>query len=125
MDIFEKTRELGEMIVQSEEMKIYKEAEKAQAEDEECQSIMREYNMTRMNLARDMQSGKLSREEAISKNTKAFEDVLEKSPKIKAFIDAKKNLDTMTNKINSILTYYITGEEPGCTHDCSSCAGCH
>ena len=125
MDIFEKTRELGEMIVQSEEMKIYKEAEKAQAEDEECQSIMREYNMTRMNLARDMQSGKLSREEAISKNTKVFEDVLEKSPKIKAFIDAKKNLDTMTNKINSILTYYITGEEPGCTHDCSSCAGCH
>ena len=125
MDIFEKARELGQMIADSEEMKIFKEAETAQAEDEECQNIMREYNMTRMNLARDMQSGKLSREEAILQNTKAFEEVLEKSPKIKAFIDAKKELDAMTNKINGILTYYITGEEPGCTHDCSSCAGCH
>ena len=37
MTIFEKTRELGEMIQESEEMKAFKEAEAAQKNDEPTQ----------------------------------------------------------------------------------------
>lgn len=126
IEIFNKVRELGEMIQDSEEMKKMKEAEIAQENDEAAQSAMQEYNLNRMNLARDMQSGKMPREEAIEKNNAAFEELCEKAPTVRAYIDAKKQFDGMVNQINQILNYYITGVEPGgCTHDCGSCGGCH
>ena len=125
MDILEKTRELGQMIQDSEEMKAYKAAEETQANDEEAQAIMQEYNIKRMNLARDMQNGKISREEAVAQNTKAFDEVLEKSASIKNYVEAKKTFDNLVNQVNRIINYYITGEDPNCTHDCSTCGGCH
>lgn len=125
MDIFEKTRELGEMIQNSEEMKKYKEAEEKQAQDENAQAALQEFNIKRMNLARDMQNGKLSREEAVKQNTDAFNAVLEKSEAVKNYIDAKKEFDEMVQKINGIINFYITGQDPSCTHNCSTCGGCH
>ena len=125
MDIFEKTRELGELIQNSEEMKAVKAAELAQAEDENAQTLMQEFNLNRMNLARDMQSGKVSREDAIKKNNEAFDDICNKSETIRNYIEAKKNFDAVVNQVNQILNYYITGQDPSCTHDCSTCGGCH
>ncbi len=125
MDILEKTRELGQMICDSDEMKAFREAEELQAQDEVAQSVMQEYNIKRMNLARDMQNGKITREEAIAENTKAFDEVLEKSPAIKNYVEAKKTFDNLVNQVNRIINYYITGEDPDCTHDCSTCGGCH
>ena len=65
-------------------------------------------------------------EEAVKKNNEAFEAMVERSEVIKEFIEAKKNFDAVISEINGILNYYITGQEPGCTHDCSCCSGgCH
>ncbi len=125
MDIFEKTRELGEMIQESEEMKRMKLAESVQAEDQEAQELFGEFNLKRMNLAKDMQEGKISQEEAVKKNNEAFNEMVEKSSAIKDYIDAKREFDQMISKINGILNYYITGVDPSCTHDCSTCSGCH
>ena len=125
MDIFEKTRELGEMIQESELMKAAKELEAKQNEDEEASALMKEFNLNRINLARDMQNGKISREDAIKKNTDAFNDMCKKSPIIKEYVRAKQEFDAMVQQVNQILNYYITGADPSCTHDCSSCGGCH
>ena len=125
MDIFEKTRELGEMIENSEEMKRLKIAEGLQAEDEKAQELFGEFNLKRMNLAKDLEEGKISQEEAIRKNSEAFNEMMEKSELIKNYIDAKKEFDLMISKINGILNYYITGQDPNCTHNCSTCSGCH
>lgn len=125
MEIFEKVRELGEMIQESEEMKRMKKLEIENENDDEAKALMKEFNLNRMNLARDMQNGKITREEAVKKNDEAFEAMCEKSPVIRELIDAKKSFDSMVNQINQILNYYITGADPSCTHDCSSCGGCH
>ena len=125
MDIFEKTRELGELIQQSELMKRTKDLEAKQESDEEASALLKEFNLNRMNLARDMQSGKISREEAIQKNNKSFDDICEKSPIIREYIEAKQQFDAMVQQVNQILNYYITGADPSCTHDCSTCGGCH
>lgn len=125
MDIFEKTRELGEMIQECDEMKAVKAAELAQSEDETAQTLMKEFNLSRMNLARDMQSGKITREEAIKKNDEAFEEICKKSETIRNFIDTKKAFDEVLSQVNQILNFYITGQDPSCTHDCSTCGGCH
>lgn len=120
-----KARELGEMIQSSEEMKNMKNAEIMQENNDEAQELLKEFNLQRMNLARDMQSNKISREEAVKKNNEAFEELLEKSEVVKSYIEAKKEFDTMVNQINQILNFYITGQDPNCTHDCSTCGGCH
>jgi len=125
MDIFEKTRELGEMIQESEEMKRMKAADVAQLADEEAQKLLQEFNLQRMNLARDMQEEKITKEEAVKKNNEAFSNMVSASETIKEYVDAKKEFDMMVSKINGILNFYITGQDPNCTHNCSTCGGCH
>lgn len=125
MDIFEKTRELGEMIRASKEMEEVKAAEAAQEADETAQALLKEYNLKRMNLVRDMQSGKITHEEAVKQNSELFDATIANNETIAAYIEKKKQFDGMVNEINQILNYYITGQEPGCTHNCSSCGGCH
>lgn len=123
--IIAKTRELGEMIQNSEQMKNVKNMEILQQNDENAQKLLEEFNLQRINLARDMQNEKISREEAVKKNNEAFEAMLEKSETIRKYIDAKKDFDMLVNQINQVLNFYITGQDPNCTHDCSTCGGCH
>lgn len=125
MTIMEKAHELGEMIKNSPEMAAMDKADEAQQNDETAQTLLSEYNMKRMNLARDMQSGKIQQAEAIVKNNEAFSEMVEKSQTIKDYVEAKKNFDNLVQEINKIINYYITGQDPNCTHDCSTCGGCH
>ena len=125
MDIFEKTRELGEMIQESEQMKKAKDLEAKQQSDEEASALLKEFNLNRINLARDMQNGKLTQEAAIEANNQAFDDMCEKSQIIREYIAAKQEFDSLVQQVNQILNYYITGTDPNCTHDCSTCGGCH
>ena len=107
-------------------MKALTEAEKLQAEDEAAQELVREFNLKRMNLAKDLQEGKLTQEEAIKKNNEAFEEMVAKSDIIKSYVEAKKKFDNLLNGVNNIINLYITGEQAGgCTHDCHTCGGCH
>jgi len=125
LEIFNKVRELGEMIQASDEMKAMKMAEVEQENSEDARRELGVYNTNRIALAKDMQSGKISREEAVEKNNAAFEELCAKAPAVKAYIDAKKTFDGMVEQINQILNYYITGVDPSCTHNCSTCGGCH
>lgn len=125
MDIFEKTEELGKMIQETEEMKRMTAADVAQQTSEEAQKLLREFNLARMNLARDMQEGKIAKEDAIKKNTQLFEDMVNANDIIKEYVESKKAFDAIIGKINGILNFYITGQDPNCTHDCSTCGGCH
>ncbi len=125
MTITQKAHELGEMIKESEELKALKDAEKAQQENEEAQQLVSDFNMKRMNLAREIQQNGLSEEEAIKRNNDAFNEMVEKSEVIKNYVEAKKNFDKMINGVNDIINFYIMGEEGGCTHDCHTCGGCH
>ena len=95
MNVIEKARELGEMLQESEEMKAYKDAEAAQKADEASQAAMSEFNLNRLNLARDMQNGKMSREDAVAKNNEAYEELLKKAPLISEYVEKKKVFDDL------------------------------
>ncbi len=125
MTLLEKAHELGEMIKECPEMKALQDAEKRQEEDKDAQELLKEFNLKRMNLIRDMQSEKITREEATVKNSQAFSEMIEKSETIKNFVEAKKDFDAVVSEVNGIINYYITGQDPNCTHDCSTCGGCH
>lgn len=125
MTIAEKAHELGQMIKDSDEMKALHEAEEAQAHDEHAQKLVAEFNLKRMNLARDIQEKGLSQEDAIKQNNDAFNAMVEQSEVIKNYVEAKNAFDKLVNVINSTINLYIMGEQGGCTHDCHSCSGCH
>lgn len=125
MNITEKAHELGKMIKESPEMAAMDKAEEVQKNDEDAQALLQEFNLKRMNLARDMQAGKIEQAEAIQKNNAAFSEMVEKSKTIRDYVEAKKAFDKLVQDINGIINYYITGQEPGCTHNCSTCGGCH
>ena len=125
MTIAEKAHELGKMIKESAEMEALKAAEKAQAEDEATQKAVAEFNLKRMNLARDIQEGKLTQEEAIKQNNDAFAQMVEANQLIKNYVEAKQAFDKVVNEVNNIINIYIAGEPEGCTHNCSTCGGCH
>lgn len=125
MTIVEKAHELGQMIKDSDEMKALHEAEETQAHDEQAQQLVAEFNLKRMNLARDMQEKKLSQEDAIKQNNEAFNEMVAKSETIKNYVEAKKAFDKLVNGVNSTINIYIMGEQGGCTHDCHTCGGCH
>ena len=69
--------------------------------------------------------GKISREEAIEKNNEAFEKLCENAPLVREYVDAKAKFDAVVNQVNTIINFYITGSTGDCTHDCSTCGGCH
>ena len=125
MTIIEKAHELGQMIEESEELKALKAAEKAQQEDEKAQMLVSDFNMKRMNLAREIQANKLTEAEAMQKNNEAFNEMVESSEVIQKYVEAKKAFDQMINSVNNIINIHIMGEQEGCTHDCSTCGGCH
>ena len=126
MTVIEKANELGQLIKDCPEMKALTDAEQAQAKDDAAQELIKEINLKRMNLARDMQEGKMTQEEAIKANNEAFEEMGAKSESIKAYVEAKKKFDNLLNGVNNIINLYNTGEQAGgCTHDCHTCSGCH
>lgn len=125
MTLMEKAHELGELIKASEEMKRMEEADEAQKNDAKAQELLSDFNMKRMNLARDLQAGKIEQAEAIIKNNEAFSEMVKQSKTIEEYVEAKKNFDNMIAEVNKVLNYYITGQDPNCTHDCSTCGGCH
>lgn len=124
MTIIEKATELGKMIEESAEMKALKEAETAQQNDETAMNLIQEYNLKRMNIARDMHEKKMTQDEAIKANEEAYQTLMNNEA-IANYVNAKEAFNDMIQKVNDVLTYYITGEEPGCSCDCGSCGGCH
>lgn len=125
MTIIEKAHELGQLIKESDEIKALHEAEAAQASDADAQQLVSDFNIRRMNLAKSLQEGKITQEEAIAKNNEAFEEMVASSDVIKAYVEAKKAFDSLVNSVNNVINIYIMDEPAGCTHDCSTCGGCH
>lgn len=128
MEILDMARQLGEAIRDSEIMARVKAAEEAQNNDAEAQKLIGEYNLTRMQLAQRAQKEDITKEEmeAIQKELSAEFEKLVANPVIGEFLEARAALDAIVNQVNSILTHFITGEDPdGCTHNCSTCGGCH
>lgn len=124
MDILSKAKELGNLIGSSEEMMNYKKWEESLARDHKARVILKEYQ--------DVQSEMVM---AVHENSEkeVLDDIkhklLEKYDEIndceitRNYIEAKEKLDMLIKKVNDVLVYSITREEPCSSHSCSSCSG--
>ena len=128
-EIFEKARELGEAIIESEEYKALKKAEEEQENDPVALELLKNYSELRQALAAEIQKGDVS-EERMAKIREELEEAYEKmttNDHITAYINAQRLFQAIIDQMNSIISFHITGKMPGgCSGSCSTCGGgCH
>lgn len=128
--IIELAHALGEEIAKSAEMKSLAEAKDAYERDAELQSRLSEYETDRVLLAEELSKPQDEADERAIADIKARIEELSReillTPSYTAFIQAQEALNSVMSEVNAEIKYCISGERPTeCTHDCSTCKGCH
>ncbi len=127
-EIIEKAKELGALLQSSEQVQKYNAAKAAYEQDDDAQKLIKEFNLHRMTMM-TLSSGEDADETRIAEveeRIKAVYGKIMECESMKNMQEAGKAVEEMMGQVNGVLSFYITGEEPqSCTHDCSTCGGCH
>lgn len=126
-EIFEKARELGEAIIESEEYKELKRAETAQENDKDAMELLKHYSEVRTALAGEIQKGDVGEERmaAIREELEEAYGKITTNDNITAYINAQRTFQAIIDQMNNIISFHITGKLPGgCSGNCSSCSSC-
>ena len=125
LDIFEKSRELGELLVASDEYKKVQQAEEAFNDDEFAQKKVAEFNELQQSVQNMMQTpdpdqAAIAAEADRLRNMQA--ELIE-MPSIKAMNDAQTEFSNLLTQVNQVLRFIITGQvdDGGCGGNCASC----
>lgn len=97
--------------------------------DEEITKLLDEYGAIQAALSAQYEEGKADDEVAKTLQNRLneiYSKVTEKPVYVK-FKEASDAYEELTNEIYAELEYAVTGHrhDEGCTHDCSTCGGCH
>lgn len=128
MEIFELAAELGKTLKADKRLVRLEEARLAYENDERIGKLATEYEVQQR--AMQNEAVKADRDEKliemIQARIDAIYDQIVKSELYVALEEAQNEVNELMNMVNSTITFHITGKEPSsCTHDCSSCGGCH
>lgn len=136
MTVIESARALGKALQEDERYAKFSEASKKSDNDTEMQNKIGEFNMLRMQLNQEMSkpdkdSDKMT---SLDNEIKALYDEIMEMPSMKAYNDAKEELDALLQSVNYIISMAANGEDPmtcpeeplhNCGGSCSTCGGCH
>ena len=127
LEIFEKSRELGELLVASDEYRKVQEAEEAFNNDEAAQAKIAEFNELQNGVQQLMQTPDPDQAAiaAMADRLRSMQAELIEMPAIKAMNDAQSAFSEVLNQVNQVLRFVITGQvdDGGCGGNCSSCGG--
>ena len=127
-NIFELAAQLGRALKEDKRVIALDEARVAYENDEQVMKLMMEYEVQQR--AMQNEAMKETRDDAllgmIQSRIDALYDEIVASESYKALEKAQDEVNELMNMVNNTITFNITGEEPsGCTHNCSTCGGCH
>ena len=129
--VFLKTRELGDAIMQSEEYKAMKVAEDRAMANADAAAAMSQYMEARQNIEALLEKDNPD-PEALKKLSAEMDQTQERLSLIddvQALTEARENFSNLIEQVNQVLKFIITGQmtEPksGCGGGCSGgCGGC-
>lgn len=128
MDVFEKARELGNLLLETPEGKKLNDKKYIFEGNEESQRKLFEYSRYREAVQVKIHSGELSEEDlkVEQENMKKKIDEVTADPIISDMLKAEEEFSALVNQAMNVLRATIEGEsEGGCSGSCSSCGGCH
>lgn len=127
--IIELAHQLGMEIAGSDEIKALNETKNAFESNAELQALMSEYEADRVLLGQEFSKDNAEIDEkAIADLRARIEELtreVSKNPIYIAFAEAQQNMNKLMADVNAEIKFCITGERDNCTHDCSTCSGCH
>lgn len=127
--IIELAHQLGVEIAKSEEIKNLNETKSAFDSDSSLQALMSEYEAHRVLLGQEFSKAESEIDEkAIADIRARIEELtreISQNHVYIAFATAQNNMNKLMADVNAEIKFCITGERDNCTHDCSTCSGCH
>ncbi len=128
--IIELANALGNEIAKSDEIKNLEAAKAAFESDTALSEKMKEYEAERLLLGQEFAKNTDEADERAIANLRARIEELTKeisqNPLYIAFSAAQEAMNKLMASVNAEIKFCITGERPTeCTHDCSTCSGCH
>lgn len=134
MTIFEHARLLGEELLKTKEVERLLNAKKVFEADEEAVALINEYSQMQSEYQEKLQDINITKEEYEEATNKMMEKgtIIKNHAVAGELINAQNELNNLINKVFSIVTNTMSGEEEsqcgdgGCSSGCcSTCNGCH
>ena len=127
-EYFELAAQLGKALKEDKRLVALEEARVAYESDERVMKLMMEYEV--QNRAMQNEATKAERDDAligmIQSRIDALYDQIVGTDTYKALEAAQNEVNDLMTMVNNTITFNITGEQPSsCTHNCSTCGGCH
>jgi len=128
MTIFELATELGKALKNDEKLVRLEKAKTAYEAETELNKKMIEYEVQQkalqLEITRDDRDTLLI--DNIQKRIDTLYREIMEHPVFVELNEAQAEVNELMNAVNQTITFQITGEVPSsCTHDCSTCSGCH
>ena len=127
MDIFEMATALGDALKQDEKLVALEAARKNYESDRQLQTLVIEYEVQQRAMQKEAVDPNCDTHmiDMIQNRINELYEAITKNETYLALEKAQEEVNALMNKINGIITARITGQEPGCTHNCATCGGCH
>ncbi len=118
---------LAELIKTDERHINITKASEAYSSNEELNRLLTEYSVHQQALTMEYQKETPDEEMAKSMQNRLNEiyETVTNHPTYVAFREASEIYEEFTNEIYKELEFAVTGKRQDCTHDCSTCGGCH
>lgn len=127
MDIYEMATALGDALKQDERLVALEAARKNYESDRQLQTLVIEYEVQQRAMQKEIGDPECDTHmiDMIQNRMNELYESITKNETYLALEKAQEEVNALMNKINGIITARITGQEPGCTHNCATCGGCH
>lgn len=127
-NVFELAIILGKALKEDPRLVKMEECRKAYEEDPELSRLMTEYNVQQKAIE-NLASAEDFDAQLIKNVQDRINELYEQITVHPTFVElnkAQEAVNELMNAVNNTITFAITGEMPSnCTHDCSTCGGCH
>ena len=128
MEIFELAVELGKKLKDDSRLIALEAAKQAYEKDPQLQKYMLEYDVQQKAMQREVAKPDhdLQFIETIQRRIDELYRQITENPTFVELNRTQAEVNDLMNRVNQTIMTQITGEEPsGCTHNCSTCGGCH
>ena len=128
MEIFEIAQLLGKTLKEDERLKRLEEAKKQYEESPELGKMMVEYEVQQKALENEVVKPEKDTHfiDIIQNRINELYQGITNHPAFIELNEAQNVVNELMNSVNQTIMFNITGEVPSsCTHNCSTCGGCH
>ena len=128
MEIFELAQLLGKTLKEDERLKRLEAAKKQYEESPELGKMMVEYEVQQKALENEVVKPEKDTHfiDIIQNRINELYQGIVSHPAFVELNEAQTVVNELMNSVNQTIMFNITGEMPSdCTHNCSTCSGCH